>query len=234
MARLIVAMYRDRGGAEGALQALLTSGVARDRIGLIGAEHRPETEMAPLRERPLGQAEAKLRDLPLSQEDLSAYESGLHEGRVLLTARVDDANLDKAHDILDMFDPVDLERGALAGAGLASRSAASGGGVGSGIDVGAPLGAGLSAGAAGGVTNTSAVPGMAAMADSLDATGTADQRTQETSPGDMGSSTRSTGDRRADERAGAPGVGEMAKPGVFRRDTTRRGSGRVRVYSGQG
>lgn len=228
MARLIVAMYADRGSAEGALQALLTAGVARDRISLLGAEHRPETEMAPLRERPLDQALSKLHDLRLSAEDIRFYEAGLSRDRVLLTARVEEQNLDKAHDILDMFNPVDLEHGGLAGAGTTSGGAPSGG------DVGGPLGAGLSAGAQGGTTNTAAVPGMNAMADALDATGTADLRTAEASTGEMGSSTRPLGDRRAEERAGAPGTMELAAgPDLFQRDAAR-GSGRVRVYSSQG
>lgn len=221
MPQMIVAMYQDRGGAEGALQALLTAGVARDRIGLIGAEHQPQTELAPTRGRPQSEAAARLRALPIPASDIASFEAGLGQGGVLLTARVEDDQVDKAFEVIDLFSPVDL----------GSREGQRSGGVG-GVEAGAPLGASLAAGQLGGVTNTAAVPGMRAMAGALDDSGSADLRTDQTSLDDMGSSARATGDRRAEDRAGAPGTMELAAGAadVLERDFTR-SSGRVRVYN---
>jgi hypothetical protein len=91
---------------------------------------------------------------------------------------------------------------------------------------------------------------MSAMADDPSILGTADRQTDEAGLDDQGRSTMPTGQRRAEERAGAPGVlelgargdersatkasrdagtGSNAAPDPFRRETNR--PGRVRAYS---
>ena len=95
---------------------------------------------------------------------------------------------------------------------------------------------------------------MSAMADDPSVLGTADRPADKVEPADQGGSTMPTGQRRAEERAGAPGVLELgaqgdarlaakvapnaagtagmglnAEPDLFRRETNR--SGRVRAYS---
>ena len=60
-----------------------------------------------------------------------------------------------------------------------------------------------------GNTNLESVPGTGAMAGDTSTLGTADLRTDEMSTGDQGRSTVALGDRRSEERAGAPGVREL-------------------------
>ena len=130
-----------------------------------------------------------------------------------------------------MFNPVDLDRRSqewLRGGAGATASARSG------VDVGEPLGAGLTAGSGQGDTNLESVPGMGTMADNTSGLGTADLRTSEMGLSDQGRSSIPAGGRRAEERAGAPGVDELAagvenpNPDLHRREMS--GIGRVRRY----
>lgn len=157
------------------------------------------------------------------------FEAGLRRGCALVSVRIDSGNVEQAVRVLEMFDPVDLDRrseewrqgGATAGAR-------------EGVDVGGPLGAGLTAGSGQGNTNIESVPGMGGMSGDTSALGTADLRTSEMSLSDQGRSTVAAGDRRTEERAGAPGVNELATPGIGNPnpDLHRRemSGGRVRRY----
>ena len=223
MPRIITALFEDRGAADGALQALVTGGIARDRIAILGESHQRASELAPTRS--VHAADSALPDISLPREDLELYAEGLRRGCVMVTARIDGDRFEDAIATLDMFDPVDLDSRA-----KEWRQSHGGGNETSGVDVGAPLGAGLSAGVTGGSTNTSALPGSGQLSDATHDVGSADLRTDEASLGDQGRSTdTTTGDRRADQRADAPGALELgAAPDLFRRETTR--SGRVRSY----
>jgi hypothetical protein len=254
MPHIIAALFDDRARAHRALQALLESGVARDRIAILGDDVAPGSEgkggFRKLSARDGDMAE--LHDLPLPDEDLQLFADGLRRGCFLVTARVDRDAMEDAVRVVEMFDPLDLDRESEA----SSRGA---GGTAGGADLGAPLAAGLTAGMALGTTNTPAVPGMGGMTDHTHDVGSADLRTGEagsSGQADLGlSSTTATEHRRAEERAGRPGVLEMgggdanasvatkmapgtgatasargnAKPDLFRRETAR--IGRVRAYS---
>jgi hypothetical protein len=249
MPQIVAALFGNYATAQRALQAMMEAGIARDRIAVIGeTEGQEVSSISGFRELSArDDLMAELYDLPLPEEDLQLFETGLRRGGVLISARVERENMDEAIDVIDMFDPIDLDRRSEASSGQGAGRA--------GADLGGPLGAGLTAGARAGQTNTAAVPGMGSMTDGTDDLGSADLRTTETSTGDMGlSSTTATGHRREEERSGRPGVMEMdqsadasvatkiapgtggvtsrhgnAKPDLFRRDSTR--MGRVRAYS---
>ena len=232
MPRIITALYETRAAAERALQALMETGVARDRIAIVGERHATGTEVAPSRAPASNEnVVTALRDLALPREDAQLFEAGLRRGYVLVSARVEGGDIDRAVQTLEMFDPVDLDRQSAALLGGAGSQAGAGGGV----DVGGPLGAGLTAGSGQGNTNLESVPGMGTMADDTSGLGTADLRTSEKGLSDQGRSAVPAGDRRTEERAGAPGVNELAAPGIenpnpdlHRREMS--GVGRVRRY----
>jgi hypothetical protein len=225
MPQMVAALFKTRAKAEEALQALIGSGVARDRITVIGEDAgREVSSISGFRDLSRDDDLAALQDLALPEEDGRSFEAGLRRGGALVAARIDRDHLEQAINVLEMFDPVDLDQRSEAWQQDHHDSE----NARSGIDVGGPLASGLTAGARAGQTNTSAVPGMGTMTDSTHDVGSADLRTDEASLSDMGqSSTTATGDRRAEERAGRPGVLEMGRG--MRRDTNR--SGRVRTYT---
>jgi len=236
MPRIITALFEDRGAAERALQALIETGTARDRIAIIGERHATGTEVAPTRPNaPNENVIAALRDLALPGEDTRMFEAGLRRGCALVSVRVDSGDIERAVQVLEMFDPVDLDR--RSEEWLQGGEATAGGRE--GVDVGGPLGAGLTAGSGQGNTNLESVPGMGMMGDDTSSLGTADLRTSEMSLSDQGRSSVPAGDRRTEERAGAPGVNELATTGVGNAnpDLHRRemsGVGRVRRYMRDG
>ena len=217
MPRTIAALYDSRANAEGALQALLEAGLAGHHSALLACRESHSSELAP--RRPLSPEEGHFRqslhELGLPETDSSEFEEAVRRGGCLLSARVDRAAIGRAVEILEAFEPVDLERRA------AERRKTDASGAGPG----APLGAGLTGGAGPGTSNTASLPGMAGMARSTHDIGASDLNTRELGRADRGSSTMATGGLRADERAGAEGALALG----YRRDTDR--SGRVRVYS---
>lgn len=260
MPHIIAALFPDQAHAQRALQALMEAGVARDRIAIVGeSEGRDVSSISGFRElSPPREGMAELHDLPLPDEDLQVFQQGLRRGHVLMSARVDRANMDEAMGVIDMFDPLDIDQHSETW----MREQGGAGGRQAGADVGAPLAAGLTAGMGPGTTNTAAMPGTGTMTDHTDDVGSADLRTSEAGQSDQTdlglSSTTATGHRREEERAGRPGVLELdqgrdraseaalaakmapgtgglssgqgnAKPDLYRRETVR--MGRVRAYS---
>jgi hypothetical protein len=236
MPQMIAALFKEQAQAQQSLQALIEMGIARDRITATGSSDAREiSSISGFRSLSArDDSPAALHDLDLPEADLRLFEQGLQRGHTLIAARVDRTDLDKAIRVLEMFDPVDLDRD--------SREwTQSAGSAESGADHGAPLGAGIVAGSTEGQTNTSALPGMGAMTGAMDDLGTADQRTDEPPQSDMGlGSTTATGGRREDERAGREGVNELAtepamrssapaaRTGPFQREMNR--GGRVWAY----
>jgi len=247
MPQIIAALFDDQGRAERALQALVEAGLGAERITLVGdTRGREVSSISGFRELSARDDDhAALEDLELPPEDIALFRGGLARGHVLVAARVDRTELERGIEVLDLFEPLDLDH--RSEAGMREPGAAGG--------PGAPLGAGLTGGAQGGQTNTPAVPGMGTLTDATDDLGSADLRTGEGLRSGLGAaSTAPTGGRRPETRAGEPGVLETspgvdaaraaktapaldrattlhgnAKPDLFRRDTSR--IGRVRAYS---
>jgi hypothetical protein len=240
MPRIVTALFKDRAQAQQGLQALMAAGVAQSRITTIGLNEggRDVSSISGFRTLDIPpESHAALRELELPEDDRSLFEQGLQRGRFLIAARIDRENLDEAIRILEMFDPVDLDRESREWA--AGDSAAQGGGAaqgsGGGVDVGGPLGAGLTAGVSAGTTNTGSLPGAGLMGEAADDLGSADLRADETAqPASGESTTTGTGARRGDARADREGVNELAgsgpapvQAGLVERHMHR---GRVRVF----
>jgi hypothetical protein len=248
MPHIVAALFDSQSQAQRALQTLLQTGVTEDRIALIGES--PGAEVSSISGfRELSARDdtlVELHDLPLPQDDLNLFEAGLRRGHALLCARIDRSDLDEALRVLDMFDPIDMDRQSEQ---WLSRANASGQAAGA---AGGKSAAGLTGGTSPTGTNTESTPGMGAMADDPSVLGTADLRTDEANLSDQGRSTVSTGRRDGRNRADAPGALELAPeatarrtsaplsgrggpigagidPGAFRRDAIR--AGRVRTYS---
>jgi hypothetical protein len=249
MPRIVTALFEDRAAAQRALQALMEAGVARDRIALVGADgSRDVSSISGFRDLSArDDGRAALHDLPLPDEDLRMFEAGLRRGHALLSARVDAENMEEAVNVLDLFEPLDLDgrsrewqEGQAGGTG-GGTGAGMGGGMG-GVDAGGPLGAGLTGGNAAGATNTGALPGMGSLATGTHDAATADLRADEASASDGGRSSTSETGGREEARAGRPGVldlaeGQTVNPAAgqgfaggdrYRRELNR--TGRVRAY----
>ncbi len=232
MPQMIAALFKDPAQARQGLQALMEMGIAQNRIVAVGTEDAREVSaisgFRTLSAR--DDSQAALHDLNLPESDLRLFEQGLHRGCTLIAAQVDRDSVEEAARVLEMFEPVDLDRDSRAWLEQDGDSR-------SGVDVGAPLGAGITGGSQAGMTNTSAVPGMGLMAEAADDLGSADLRTDEPSRPNAGASTTvGTGARRSDDRADQEGVNELAvrsqpspdQPGLMQRHMNR--GGRVWVF----
>jgi hypothetical protein len=224
MSHFVTALFEDHAKASAALQALIEMGVAQNHIVAIGLNDG--TDVSSISGfRTLSARDdvgAALDDLHLPAGDRAVFERGLLGGYALVGGRIDPENLDQAIDVLDMFEPLDLDRDARARADDREGGQAP--------DLGGPLGAGVTGGGTTeGLTNTSALPGMGSMVDSTDELGTADLRTGDADQGP--GSTLTTGQRREDARAGREGVTELshgspapaARSGPLQRNTNRGG-----------
>jgi hypothetical protein len=232
MPQMIAALFRDPAQAHQALQSLLETGIAQNRIIAVGnRDAREISSISGFRSLAVpDDSVAALHDLNLPESDLRVFEQGLRRGLTLIAARVDRENAEEAARVLEMFDPVDLD-------GSSREWLGSGGSDQAGVDVGAPLGAGITGGSGGGTTTTGTLPGMGLMAEGADDLGTTDLRTDEFSQTNQGSSTTvGTGARRSDERADREGVNELAvdtqpspdQPGLMQRHMNR--GGRIWAY----
>jgi len=237
MPQMITALFRDSAQAHQALQALLEMGIAQTRIVAVGfGEGREVSSISGFRTLSTpDDSGAALAGLNLPDSDLRLFEQGLHRGCALIAARVDREDLERAAQVLEMFDPVDLDSSSREW--LNANGSADQGGV----DVGAPLGAGLAGGSAAGMTNTSAVPGMGLMGEAADDLGSSDLQTDEMSQSNQGSSTTvGTGTRRSDARADREGVNELnatsgpapVQAGLLERHMHR--GGRVWIFGSPG
>jgi hypothetical protein len=228
MPEMIAALFQERAKAQGALQALVQSGIAPDQIVAAGFnEGRQVSSISGFRAlSPGGDFTTELADLHLPQEDLQLFGRGLRRGLTLVAVRVDRSGIGAAVRRLEMFDPVDLDQGSGAWAGTEDETVAA--------DVADPLGTGLAGGATGGLSNTEALPGMGSLTEGADELGTADQRTGEADT--AMASTAATRTRPDDEREERPGVNELRTPsaapaargGPFQRQLNR--GSRVWVY----
>jgi hypothetical protein len=232
MPQMIAALFRDPAQAHQALQSLLETGIAQNRIIAVGnRDAREISSISGFRSLAVpDDSVAALHDLNLPESDLRVFEQGLRRGLTLIAARVDRENAEEAARVLEMFDPVDLD-------GSSREWLGSGGSDQAGADMGAPLGAGITGGSGGGTTTTGTLPGMGLMAEGADDLGTTDLRTDEFSQTNQGSSTTvGTGARRSDERADREGVNELAvdtqpspdQPGLMQRHMNR--GGRIWAY----
>ena len=104
--RTITALFDSRAEAEQAVQALVSE------VGLERASVRVEAG-ATAGATASGQEDkgffASLRDLFIPDEDRHSYAEGLRRGGAMVSARVDDAQIDRAMDVLERYGAVDLD-----------------------------------------------------------------------------------------------------------------------------
>ena len=104
--RTITALFDSRAEAEQAVQALVSE------VGLDRASVRVEAG-ATAGATASGQEDkgffASLRDLFIPDEDRHSYAEGLRRGGAMVSARVDDAQIDRAMDVLERYGAVDLD-----------------------------------------------------------------------------------------------------------------------------
>jgi hypothetical protein len=219
MPQMVAALFQRRAAAEQALQALIGSGVARDRISLLGEDSgREVSSISGFRDLQRDDDHAALADLPLPEDDRRTFAVGLRHGCALVAARIEREQMDEAIEILEMFDPLDLDRRSEAWQSEDEHS---------GADLGGPLAAGLTGGSPLGQTNTGAVPGAGALTGSDHDVGSADLRADEGARAPIGQQSTTVTARALDrtERAGVLDLG-----GPLSRDLNL--AGRVRAYHG--
>jgi hypothetical protein len=230
MPQMIAALFREPAQARQGLQSLMEMGIAQHRIVAVGNEDAREiSSISGFRALSARDDSMEaLHDLHLPEDDRRLFEQGLRQGHTLIAAHIDRDNLDEAVRVLEMFDPVDLDRD--------SREWLEKNGS-QPSDPGAPLAAGITGGNQAGMTNTETLPGMGLMGEASDDLGTSDLRTGEARQSRQGSdSTTGTGTRRSDERADREGVNDLAvssqpspdQPGLMQRHMNR--GGRVWAY----
>jgi uncharacterized protein (TIGR02271 family) len=104
--RTITALFDSRAEAEEAVQALVSE------VGLDRTSVRVESG-ATAGTTASGQEDkgffASLRDLFIPDEDRHSYAEGLRRGGAMVSARVDDAQIDRAMDVLERYGAVDLD-----------------------------------------------------------------------------------------------------------------------------
>ena len=113
MPEMIAALFAERARAESALQSLLESEIAPDRLVSAGVnEGRQVSSISGFRTlSPSDDFGAALADLQLPPEDVRLFGRGLQRGLTLVAARVDRSAVGDAVRRLEIFDPVDLDRG---------------------------------------------------------------------------------------------------------------------------
>ena len=132
MPRTIAALFDSRADAEGAFHALLEAGVAGHQSALLACREPASSELAPRRtlSPDHGDFRRALRELRLPAPDTAEFEEAVRHGGCLLSARVDAAAAARAVEIIEAFNPVDLDRpaadrngGAMSARDRARRSA---------------------------------------------------------------------------------------------------------------
>jgi hypothetical protein len=221
---MIAALFDTYSAAERALQALLGSGTARDRIALVGKKPGAEvSSISGFHDLERDDDLAALADLNLPEEDRRTFEAGLRHGCSLIAARIDREQMEEAMAVIETFEPLDLDRRSEAWQRDHDSASAR---AGAETGPGAPLGAGLTAGGQAGQTNTAAAPGMGSLAGATHDLGSADLRSGDAVHSGAGRASTAAAGPAGEGRAGRPGVLEAGR--AFRRDMNL--AGRVRAY----
>ena len=108
--RTLTAMFKTRSEAERAEQALTSElGLNRSMIQTSPETNATDAGYDPARPYEEKGFFASLKNLMLPEEDRYAYAEGMRRGAVLLNAKVDEGQIDRASDILEHAGAVDLD-----------------------------------------------------------------------------------------------------------------------------
>src|SRR4051794_30181733 len=111
----LTALFESRSAAERAVEKLLGAGLSRDAVRLVPGfeedrDHEPGDRPPGRRGDPEGPGLfGPLTSLLLPEEDRAAYGEGLRRGGFLVSAETDDADHDRARDILDDEGTIDMD-----------------------------------------------------------------------------------------------------------------------------
>lgn len=109
MDRTLSALFDNRSDAVSAVDDLVASGVSRERISVISGSEQPEMGAGG----GYGTGErgfwSSLSDFFIPEEDVQTYEEGISRGGATVVAKVDDAQVDRAIDVLESHNAVDLD-----------------------------------------------------------------------------------------------------------------------------
>src|SRR4051794_29536187 len=106
--RILPPMYDSRAAAESARVQLEAIGVARDSISIRGTDQGATTASTTTRDEDPG-LWGSIMDALFPDDDRYTYEEGVRRGSFLLSARVPEGLEDRAHDVLDSTDAVNVD-----------------------------------------------------------------------------------------------------------------------------
>ncbi len=106
--RTLTAMYDTRGAAESARNDLVALGIPSANVTIRGTESGSSTSSTSSATEDKGFLD-KLADFFFPEEDQHTYAEGIRRGGYLLSARVPDGLEGQATDVLERYDPVDVD-----------------------------------------------------------------------------------------------------------------------------
>jgi stress response protein YsnF len=106
--RTMTAMYDTRGAAESARDDLVALGIPSANVTIRGTESGASTSSTSSTTEDKGFLDS-LADLFFPEEDQHTYAEGIRRGGYLLSARVPDGLEGQATDVLERYDPVDVD-----------------------------------------------------------------------------------------------------------------------------
>ncbi len=106
--RTLTAMYDTRGAAESARNDLVALGIPSANVTIRGTESGSSTSSTSSATEDKGFLDS-LADFFFPEEDQHTYAEGVRRGGYLLTARVPDSLEGQATDILERYDPADVD-----------------------------------------------------------------------------------------------------------------------------
>src|SRR3954453_17932500 len=107
--RILTAMYDSRAAAESARDQLEVIGIARDSISIRGTDQGATTASTTTTRDDDPGLWGSIMDALFPDDDRYTYEEGVRRGSFLLSARVPEGLEDRAHDILDSTDAVNVD-----------------------------------------------------------------------------------------------------------------------------
>lgn len=109
--RTLTAMYDTEGAARSARDGLLKLGIPRDAIHIRAGSSSAAGATAPAGSTATEDRGfwAELKDLFVTEEDSHTYDEGVRRGGHLVTVRVGEDMADRAEDVLEKADPVDID-----------------------------------------------------------------------------------------------------------------------------
>lgn len=107
MDRTLSALYDQRDDAMSAVDDLVAMGIPRDDITMVARSEPGEAAGGAAREQP-GIWDA-ISNLFVSDEDKRVYQEGVDHGGATVIAKVDESQMDRAIDVLERHNPVDLD-----------------------------------------------------------------------------------------------------------------------------